>query len=328
MPMIASPTAPTITWPPGQSMSLAVVESVPFFFERRRSGGGVHGADADHDVDDRLARRGDPLADLREALLVAVAEDRLEPLPDGEQEHPDRDGPHQGLAERLLRELLDGALRVRRALLVAQGQLDGQPGDEQVDDAVGDQADPGGVVDPLALVACWPACSAAVLMLLMRLLPLPPMPIPGGAGSLRRRGRPGRSRWPGGTSGRRRSSTRSVATGTAACTATARKPMISPPAGPTTVAPTSTPRSASSTTLTRPRAPGPWVKPREDSSSFVLPVRTVSPASRACASVIPTPADLGIGEGGVRERVVRRRRAVLAEDVAAGDRRTGTSTRA
>ena len=35
------------------------------------------------------------------------------------------------------------------------------------------------------------------------------------------------------------------------------------------------------------------MKPRDDSSSFVLPVRTVSPASRACASVIPTPATSG-----------------------------------
>ena len=33
MPMMASPTAETITWPPGQSMTLAVVESVPFFFD-------------------------------------------------------------------------------------------------------------------------------------------------------------------------------------------------------------------------------------------------------------------------------------------------------
>ena len=66
------------------------------------------------------------------------------------------DGPDDGLAERLLGELLDGALRVRGALLVAQGELDGQPGDDQVDQPVGDQADPGRVVEPLALM-CLPA---------------------------------------------------------------------------------------------------------------------------------------------------------------------------
>ena len=183
MPMIASPTAADdhLAARPLHDLGGGGVGAV--LLRGRRPGGGVHGADADHDVDDRLARRGDPLADLGEALLVAVAEERLEPLPEGQQEHPDRDRPDQDLPERLLGELLHGALGVGGALPVAEGQLDGQPGDDQVDDPVGDQADPRGAVDPLALVCLPPRLLGRVLMLLMSCLPLPRSRYPEGAAS-------------------------------------------------------------------------------------------------------------------------------------------------
>ena len=65
-------------------------------------------------------------------------------------------------------------------------------------------------------------------------------------------------------------------------------PSISPPYGPTTVAPTSTPRSTSSTTLMNPSLPGPWIQPRVFDEICWAPTRTVSPSSRACCSVSPT----------------------------------------
>ena len=120
----------------------------------------------------------------------------------------------------------------------------------------------------------------------------------------------------------------SVSTGTSAWTATARKPRISPPAGPIAVAPTSTPRSASSTTLISPCPPGPWVKPREDCSSLVIPVRTRQPGVAGLLLGQPDAADLGIGEGRVRDRVVARRRARPGRGCRAARPPTGTSRRA
>ena len=102
----------------------------------------------------------------------------------------------------------------------------------------------------------------------------------------------GRPRRRGGRSGRRRSST-------AACRSGPRRARRSPastaplrPLGPTAVAPTSTPRSASSTSLTSPLA-ALAIQPRVDEARSVVPTRTVSPASRACCSVIPTEPTSG-----------------------------------
>src|SRR6266702_4209142 len=81
---------------------------------------------------------------------------------------------------------------------------------------------------------------------------------------------------------------RRAATGTCPCTATARAPSTSPPAGPAEVAPTSTPRSVSSMILMSPSLPALWIQPRADDGTCVMPVRTVRPCSRACASVSPT----------------------------------------
>ena len=56
------------------------------------------------------------------------------------------------LAEGLPGQLVEGPVARRRAAVVAQGQLDPQPGDGQVDDAVGDHPDADRVVEPLAVV--------------------------------------------------------------------------------------------------------------------------------------------------------------------------------
>ena len=55
---------------------------------------------------------------------------------------------------------------------------------------------------------------------------------------------------------------RRIEIGTSARTATASPARVSPPVGPTLVAPTSTSRSVSMTSLMRPSWPGPWTNPR------------------------------------------------------------------
>ena len=65
---------------------------------------------------------------------------------------PMRDDPDQHPAERLLGELAQGAAAGRDARAVAEGELDREPADEHVDDAVRDQAGAGDPVDPVALV--------------------------------------------------------------------------------------------------------------------------------------------------------------------------------
>src|SRR5205823_4904747 len=81
---------------------------------------------------------------------------------------------------------------------------------------------------------------------------------------------------------------RSVASGTSACTATVSALSTSPPDGPADVAPTSTSRSASATSLMKPSLPALWIQPRAEVIRSVYPVRTGTPRSRALASVSPT----------------------------------------
>ena len=112
---------------------------------------------------------------------------------------------------------------------------------------------------------------------------------------------------------------RSVSTGTDACTATARAESTSPPTGPAEVAPTSTPRSASTTSLMKAFVAG-LVNPAAcrrrhlrdaDNHATVL-------LSRLGLGE-PNRADLGIGERHPRQRPVVGRRPRLAEDVAHRD---------
>ena len=56
------------------------------------------------------------------------------------------------LPERLLGQLPEGSVARRRAAVVAERELDPQPGDGEVDDAVGDHADAHRAVGPLAAV--------------------------------------------------------------------------------------------------------------------------------------------------------------------------------
>ena len=110
-----------------------------------------------------------------------------------------------------------------------------------------------------------------------------------------------------------------MSVGTSACTAVVSIAEDLAAARADAVAPTSTPRSASSTSLIRPSPLA--IHPRVDEARSVRPTRTLRPASRACLLGHPHRPDLGIGEGHVRQRPVVGGRAVLAEDVAHADRR-------
>ena len=135
-----------------------------------------------------------------------------------------------------------------------------------------------------------------------------------------------RPRSPGGTSGRHRSSTPACAVGTSPWTATTSADKISPPDGPAAVAPTSTPRSASSIELDQ-----------------ALVAALVDPAPRRRRQVgEPDPdvdapvaclllgqadrSDLGIGEGHPRDRPIVRRGTVTARARISSRSRPGTST--
>ena len=61
----------------------------------------------------------------------------------------------------------------------------------------------------------------------------------------------------------------------------------SPPTGPIEVPPTSTPRSWSSISFSRPSLPGPWIQPRVEDEVRLEPTRIFSPCSRAWCSVRP-----------------------------------------
>ena len=79
------------------------------------------------------------------------------------------------------------------------------------------------------------------------------------------------------------------------------------------------PVERSATSLMNPSLPARWIQPRVELGSSVKPTPTSRPASRACCSVMPDRADLGIGEGDPRDRTVVGRWPVLAEDVASDD---------
>ena len=174
---------------------------------------------------------------------------------------------------------------------VAEGQLDREPPDDEVDDAEGDQAGDGHPVDPVASVGLREALHDAFLSLIA-VVEISQRRLDGAVEGRvgvdhrpqRARREPRRARRRPGTRGSRRRPDR-------------RR-----------WRPTRTPRSASSTTLIRPRAPGPWVKPREDCSRGVVPTRTVSPGVARLLLGHPDAADLGIGERHVREGVVARGR--------------------
>ena len=103
-------------------------------------------------VEDDLAGRADSLDRPLGLVPAAVSPDGLEDLPDGQDDEPDADDPQQCVAVRLLGDLLQRTLLVRRTGPVAERQLQGQPTDEQVDDTVGNQAYAHAALEPRVVI--------------------------------------------------------------------------------------------------------------------------------------------------------------------------------
>ena len=70
--------------------------------------------------------------------------------PHDEQQHPQRNPPDQDLAEGLFGQLLQGTAGTGVLALVAERELDGEPGEQEVHHAVGDQSRPRRVAEPVA----------------------------------------------------------------------------------------------------------------------------------------------------------------------------------
>ena len=141
---------------------MAVVESVPP--PPPEPVAVLHRAPADHAVDDRLEQRRGPLAPpLGVVGLVAVAEGELQEPPQDEQEHADGDQPDQNAAHGLLGEVVEGTGVGGAVLLLTEGELQRQPPDEQVDDAVGHETGADRVVHPVAVVGLLGAARGAFM---------------------------------------------------------------------------------------------------------------------------------------------------------------------
>ncbi len=80
-----------------------------------------------------------------------MAERGLQEPPDHQKEHPDSDGPDQHFAERLLGQLPHSALVGRFTLVVTHGQLQRQPRNQQVYDAVRNQSRADRKIQPLTV---------------------------------------------------------------------------------------------------------------------------------------------------------------------------------
>ena len=109
---------------------------------RPGSGGDPGRSEAEHEVDHRLARRSAAVLELVLGVRTRLAADGLEYLPENQREQPDGHHPEQDESERLLSELLQrtgaGSLA---ASPTAERHLGGDPGQDQVHDAVAHQPD-------------------------------------------------------------------------------------------------------------------------------------------------------------------------------------------
>ena len=113
------------------------------------------GPDQDRDGGDEEREVADPADHAVEALLGvvgglrAVADRGAHEAPDRVTGHADGDEDQERLAERLLRDLREGALLVRRLAAAAERELDGEHADDRVDHAAGGDA---GARQPLELL--------------------------------------------------------------------------------------------------------------------------------------------------------------------------------
>jgi hypothetical protein len=81
-----------------------------------------------------------------------MSEGSLGQPPHDEQEHPQRNAPDQDLAEGLLGQLPQGTAGTGVLALIAERELNGEPGEQEVNHAVGDQTRSRRVAEPVALL--------------------------------------------------------------------------------------------------------------------------------------------------------------------------------
>ena len=151
MATIPRPASATSSSPAGQSKTLsmkAVFSSLelPFLPEAT-----LERAEGQGPGDPGLAQADQPLEGApAPGAPVAVAPAGLGELPDGQGDQADGEHPEEEPPRRLLGDRLQGAGLVRLGP-AAEGDPHRQVGDQQVDDAVGDQADPAQGLDRAAL---------------------------------------------------------------------------------------------------------------------------------------------------------------------------------
>jgi hypothetical protein len=109
----------------------------------RGAGHDLAGGEGQGQVDDHPGAGRQPLGDAGLALLVAVADGGEQRLPDRQPGQADDHDDQHDLAERLLGDLLEGARLVALGTGAAECDLDGQIGDQRVQDAVADEAEAG-----------------------------------------------------------------------------------------------------------------------------------------------------------------------------------------
>ena len=101
------------------------------------------------------ARAGERRAALREPLgvlaLILPVEDRARELPGGVRGEAGGQQDQERLAERLLGDRAQRAVLVRALLAATQRNLDREDPDDDVEDALRDEADPAQALDPRAL---------------------------------------------------------------------------------------------------------------------------------------------------------------------------------
>jgi glutamate 5-kinase len=102
---------------------------------------GLQRAVRDDRVDHDLAGGDDPLPGALDAVLVTVADGCLDALPDAQRGEPPGHDVQRDLTDRAAGELVQRSPTGDIALAVAEGELERQPRDEQVDDPVAHQTD-------------------------------------------------------------------------------------------------------------------------------------------------------------------------------------------
>src|SRR3954451_25472013 len=110
------------------------------------------GVDADSPEDHHFDGRHQPVAEALANIITSVAEAGLQPLPHEQREKAGRDAVQRNPTYTRSCERVQGAAPRRRPRRVAEGETDHQPGDEEVDAAVHEDADARKAIDPVTVL--------------------------------------------------------------------------------------------------------------------------------------------------------------------------------